>query len=325
MTLNELNKEITAKVLDALQRGVVPWHKPWTCAGNAIPDPRVMPVSYATGKPYSIINQWNIMLNGHGAGEYATFHQIKAAGGRVKKGEHGSVIYFYKTLKPVPVKDKDGNIQTDNSGKVIVFYPRVAQAYFVFNIYTQCEGIEAKWLKRAENAERERLNECEHIPVLEVAQNALDAYLTRSGVELHHGGDMACYCSLTDEITLPHRDAFESANAYYKTAYHESAHSTGIASRLNRKFGGRFGTYDYGREELVAEMSASMLCGYVGIDPQIEDTAAYVHSWIKTIKEDTGAVMYAARQAVKAVEYFTTGKVESTTETSESGETSKAA
>lgn len=206
-----------------------------------------------------------------------------------------------------------------------MFFPRVAQAYFVFNVYTQCEGIEAKWLNRAEKAESERIEERGHIPVVDIAENALDAYLTRSGVTLQHGGGMAYYCATTDSITLPIRDAFKSADAYYKTAYHECAHSTGIAERLNRKFGGRFGTYDYGREELVAEMSASMLCGYVGIDPQIEDTAAYVHSWIKTIKEDTGAVMYAARQAVKAVEYFTTGKVESTTETSESGETSKAA
>lgn len=324
MTLKELNEEITKKVMDALKKGVVPWQKPWTCAENAIPDPRLMPVSYATGKPYSIINQWNIMLCGHGAGEYATFNQIKAAGGRVKKGEHGSTVYFYKTLKPVPLKDKDGNVQVDGEGKVIQYFPRVAQAYHVFNIYTQCEGIEAKWLERALKAERENGEKREPLAIIEAAQEALDAYLKRSGVTLVHGGGMAYYTPCGDSITLPPKDTFRTAEAYYKTAYHESAHSTGIAKRLNRKMGGRFGTYDYGREELVAEMTASMICGYIGIDPQIEDTAAYIQSWMKQIHEDTGAVMYAARQAVKATAYFNGAEaIEATGE--EDGNESKAA
>lgn len=92
---------------------------------------------------------------------------------------------------------------------------------------------------------------------------------------------------------------------YYKTLFHEIAHSTGNAKRLKRKFGGRLGTYDYGREELVAEMSAAMILQYLKIPVNIPDSAAYIKNWLKVCGEDSGAIMYASRQALKASAFIT--------------------
>ena len=306
MNIKEYNEAITAEVIKALEKGVIPWSKPWTCAENATPDPRIMPVSYSTGRPYSLMNQWLIMLSGHGAGEYATFRQISENGGTVRKGEHGATVYFFKTLKPVQVRDANGNPAVDEKGNAILFTPWIARAYHVFNIYTQCDGIAPKWKERAENAERENAEKGENA-IIETAQNAVDAYSTREGVAIRHGGDRAYYSPFEDAVTLPALATFNTSTAYYQTAFHELAHSTGTAKRLNRKMGGIFGGYDYGREELVAEIASATITRAVGLEPDIPNTAAYIKSWLKTIKEDTGAITYAARNAQKAAAYVIDG------------------
>ena len=306
MTIKQANEYITHEVLRALEKGVIPWHQPWKCAENATPDPRIMPVSFATGKCYSLANQWLIMLSGHGAGEYATFAQVKAQGGTVKKGEHGVGVFFYKTLAPIPLRDKEGKIQIDDLGRVIQFTPWIARLYKVFNVYTQCEGVSPKWKERAENAERELAKrEGVEVSPIDSADAVVAGYTEREGVVIRHGGERAFYSPFDDSITLPARELFDSMPYYYKTLFHEIAHSTGNAKRLKRKMGGLFGNYDYGREELVAEMTAAMIMQYLALPVNLPDSAAYIKSWMKACKEDEGAIMYASRQALKACSFIT--------------------
>lgn len=306
MNTKDLNERITGEVIRAMEKGVIPWHKPWICTGANVPDPRVLPVSYSTGRCYSLLNQWLIMFSGHGAGEYATFNQIRQLGGTVKKGEHGATVYFFKMGNPVPVKDENGKTAIDENRNIITYTPRYAWLYKVFNVYTQCEGIDPKWLKRAEDAERESQGKTPD--PIEAAQRLMDGYLTRESVVLTHGGNQAFYNGGNDSITLPPKFAFDDMPHYYKTAYHEIGHSTGAKKRLNRKMGGRFGSQEYGREELVAEMTSAFLCGVAGIPIMIDDTAAYLKSWLKTIREDADAIPYAARQAAKALDFITGAK-----------------
>ena len=75
----DLYQEITNRIMEQMEGGVIPWQKPWVSSGGCI--------SYATGKAYSLLNQ---MLLGR-TGEYATFKQIQAAGGHVRKGEKASM------------------------------------------------------------------------------------------------------------------------------------------------------------------------------------------------------------------------------------------
>jgi len=102
-----------------------------------------------------------------------------------------------------------------------------------------------------------------------------------------------------------------SPEHYYATAYHEAAHSTGHPSRLNRAGltspDAVFGSHAYGKEELVAQMTASMLCAETGIDTDeiFENSAAYIGSWLRTIKSDPRMVVTAAAAAQKATNLIT--------------------
>lgn len=125
---------------------------------------------------------------------------------------------------------------------------------------------------------------------------------------LEHGGSKAFYRPLADSVTMPESTRFASCEEYYSTLFHELAHSTGHSSRLDRGLDSDskpFGSPDYGREELVAEMAAAFLCGESGIKPAvIENQAAYIGGWLKQIKKDKKLVISAAGAAQRAADWI---------------------
>ena len=92
------------------------------------------------------------------------------------------------------------------------------------------------------------------------------------------------------------------------TLFHELAHSTGHASRVGREgFENpvHFGSEDYSKEELVAECTAAMLCGVTGIDTHtLDNSTAYLQSWIARLKSDSKLIVQAASAAQKAADYI---------------------
>jgi antirestriction protein ArdC len=119
------------------------------------------------------------------------------------------------------------------------------------------------------------------------------------------GGNRAYYRPMTDEVQLPVPEQFTERENFYATAFHELAHSTGHEKRLHRiKDWSNFGSEPYAQEELVAEMTAAMVCGMVGIDPLIEQSAAYIEGWLKALKGDKKFVVQAGSQAQKAADYI---------------------
>ena len=140
-----------------------------------------------------------------------------------------------------------------------------------------------------------------------MAQDILNGYVTRSGVKLEHieGSNQAYYKPSADRITLPVIGQFESAEEYYSTAFHEVAHSTGHKTRLDRiTETAAFGTGDYSREELTAEIAASMVMNVAGIElPQtFENSVAYIKSWVSKLREDVKAIVTASGKAQKATD-----------------------
>ena len=115
----DIYSEITNRIIAEMEQGTIPWQKPWVASGSCI--------SYATGKPYSLLNQ---MLLGR-PGEYLTFKQCQQAGGRIRKGEKASMVVFWKWLEQ---EDEE-----TGEKKEIPFL----RYYNVFHI-DQCEGLKAK-------------------------------------------------------------------------------------------------------------------------------------------------------------------------------------
>ncbi|MCM3032880.1 ArdC family protein [Niallia sp. MER 6] len=260
---------VTNRIIEKLEEGVIPWRKPWSNA-NA--------VNWLTQKPYRGIN--TMLLD---SGEYATFKQINDAGGRIKKGEPGHIVVFWKWLEKENEEGKTEKIP-------------FLRYYKVWEINTQVEGLKSKKEQQT----------FEHNPI-ERAEGVIAGYINSPDYTFRSG--QAVYYPLLDKINCPPMKDFEIAEEFYCTMFHEMVHSTGHKSRLARPGvtaqGVAFGSETYSKEELVAELGASMLCGVAGIDNHtIENSASYINSWLRELKNDHKLIVQAGAQAQKAADYI---------------------
>ena len=117
-----------------------------------------------------------------------------------------------------------------------------------------------------------------------------------------------------DYVQVPTMEQFPKAEEYYSTLFHEMTHSTGHTSRLNRFTGAAkaaaFGSEEYSKEELIAEIGAAALVNRCGIETRhsFRNSAAYLQSWIKALRNDNTLIIGAAGKAEKAVAYILTGE-----------------
>lgn len=277
---------ITERICALLERGVVPWRKTW--AQNLIQN---RPRSAGTGQEYHGINALHlsaVMFDmDYISPTFITFREAKKRGGMVRKGEHGYPVVYWKIIE---VDDRVKKAAGEDGKKKL---PMLRYST-VFNV-GQCDGL-------ASVVEPTPPAPATFQPI-ETAKTIWQCY--PGAPTLTHGSDKAAYSPGLDRIIMPSPDSFESSQAYYATLFHEAIHSTGHESRLGRDMTGHFGTKKYGREELVAEMGAAMLCAYAGIeDATIDNSAAYLQSWLKTIKADKRLLITAAGQADRAVNYI---------------------
>lgn len=262
---------ITNTIIEKLENGVVPWQQPYTTGG--------LPVNWLTQKQYRGINMMLLP-----PGEYATFKQIQKAGGKVKKGEKGRPIIFWKWLK---VEDED----TGEDKKVPLL-----KTYNVFEINSQVEGLESKkdW------------TEYENDPIEEAKMVIQEYFKNQDDLRMVRQPGIPCYSPSEDRIYMPRIEHFTSSENYYKTYFHEMVHSTGHKSRLNREgVTGviNFGNENYSKEELVAEIGAAMLSAHVNIqDAVIDNSASYIDNWLSVLKNDHKFVVQAAQKAQKATD-----------------------
>ena len=264
---------VTDRIIEQMEQGIIPWQKPWVASGKAI--------SYATGKPYSLLNQ--LMLGR--PGEYLTFKQCQKAGGRVRKGEKASMVVFWKFIEQ---EDEE-----TGETKQVPFL----RYYNVFHI-DQCEGLTAKFAKPLPQTAVD-------LPETKVAEDLIYEYLGRESIILtHQEGDKAFYRPSTDEVVLPIRKQFMSTAEYFSTAFHELIHSTGHKSRLDRlEKTAFFGTEAYSKEELIAEIGAAALVNHSGLETShsLRNSAAYIQNWLQVLKDDKRFIVSAAGKAEKAV------------------------
>lgn len=299
---------MSERVIEALKGETIPWIKTWSgegAGGHA-------PLSLSTNKPYRGWNYfWLSMaqgLEGYESNKWGTYNQIKKRGGQVMKGQQStSVIYWQRKIVCACDNWYDANkpscpkcAEPRDNGQMRF----TIREYKVFNI-DQAEWDDGKKPKVFVPPPREVLDE-------EVADEALEVvnpYIESEGVTLSHGGDRAYYRPSNDSIRMPCAKNFVSGQAYAVTLYHECIHSTGHEDRLKRKSiteKNHFGSHEYSREELVAEMGAQMMAVITGhqTETTIENAKAYCQNWAEVIKNDEKMVIQAAQQAQKAVDYI---------------------
>ena len=271
---------VTERIISQLQNGIIPWQKPWTGIRSGA-------YNRISKKPYSLLNQ---MLLDH-EGEYATFKQWQDLGGHVRKGEKAEIVVFWK-IQPVEEEKEDGT-------KEVKQIP-LLRYYNVFHI-SQVDGVEP--------LKEEELHDTEPI---EKADQVLNDYWTRENITVEHvAGDKAYYSPTFDLIHLPLFEQFTNANEYYSTAFHESVHSTMKENRCNRAEDRKgklvaFGSSEYSKEELVAEIGSANLMNILGIesDKSFRNSTAYIQNWLSVLRNDVKFIVSASSKAEKAVDYI---------------------
>ena len=280
----DLFQIITDRIVAELEQGVIPWQKPWSGVQGAI--------SHTTGKCYSLLNQ---MLLGCRSGEFVTFKEVQREGGHVKKGEKASMIVFWKFMESAK-RDDNGNVVHGADGKPIMESVPFLRYYNVFHI-DQCEGLQPRFAEDPKPGE--------HLSPDDAAERITQDYVQRSGIKLSiQHSDRAFYSPTTDSVTVPELAQYTSVSEYYSTLFHELTHSTGHVSRLNRlSKEASFGSELYSKEELIAELGAAFLVNHVGLetDGSFRNSAGYIQSWLKALKDDKRLIVSAAGKADKAV------------------------
>jgi antirestriction protein ArdC len=293
---HDVYQVITDRIIGLLEKGVVPWQKPWQGGEQ-------MPRNLISGHEYRGVNVFLLHAMSYKSPYWLTFNQARELGGHVKKGERACPVVFWKRLQVEAPGEPDGK-------KIIPFL----RYYSVFNV-AQCEDIPADKIPVLNGGQRE------HCPI-QAAESIVAAMPKKP--EIKHGGGRACYTPNLDCVIMPLPETFRSGQDYYSVLFHELTHSTGHASRLNRNgvgsSGGEwsaFGSTPYAREELVAEMGAAFLAGHAGIvERTLDNSAAYLQSWLARFKDDNRLIVQSAAAAQKAAD-FILGKVFTETEASE--------
>ena len=283
----DLHREITQRFISSLQKGCVPWIKPWKASGNSTTG---FPVNAANERRYRGINVtilWSAAIErGFARDRWLTYRQAQNAGGYVRRHEKGTPVVLYRTIE-AKTDDKEQSVDEPKTFKV-------ARCFTLFNV-EQCRSLPSSVMGDAisDNPPSEGFP-------------AVAALVDRSRAKIRHGGDVATYVPFADVVKMPDAKLFAAPEHYYATLLHELTHWSGHATRLNRPGiveTHAFNSVSYAFEELVAEIGSAFLCAELGIRGDLRHEG-YIQSWIKLMEDKPNAIFRASAEAQAAFDYL---------------------
>lgn len=276
MAKKNKSQDMAQSIVDALKNGTAPWIKPWS------PDNSAVPHNPVTGTRYKGVNFLYLSMKGKSDPRWVTFKQAQKKEWQVKKGSKGTTVQFWQFEKDKKIINDDGKTVTE---RVKLERP-LLRHYYVFN-GSDIEGMPELAVDPKVNNEWERHERAENI-------------LQQSNAKIEHiSGDKAAYYPIQDNIKLPQKGQFDTPDKYYATALHELGHWTGHESRLDRPLSNVFGSQDYAREELRAEIASYMIGMQLGIGHDPGQHLAYVDSWITDLEDHPTEIFKACADAEK--------------------------
>lgn len=284
--LKQTRIEATNKIIEMLEQGNVAWQKPWSSSGTTL----LTPANGKSGRRYrganNIILLFEQLKNGYNDPRWYTFKQIsEIEGAKLRKGSKGIRIEFWTDR----VKDKEAS-QEEGEDVYKKLEKPILRYFVVFNA-TMIEGLEPYKVS---------------VPTWDPVERAENIVKANGVPVIHDQGNRCFYVPAFDEIHMTPKAAFSSSSDYYTTLLHEVGHSTGHHSRLGREISNRFGTEEYAKEELRAELASMFLCRDINLHSEHADTshAGYIKSWIKVLQEDHNEIFRAASDAEKICDYL---------------------
>ena len=268
-SLKDKQKKIFSSIEKIMEGSdTLPWAKGWTTSS---------PRNIVTGNTYRGYNLIATMGHSH----WSTTNGWNSLGAKVKKGSKGTLIFRYVPTRGQKKEDKDEKPARGGGWKML-------KIWYVFNS-DQVEG----W-SPPEKDEFLSIKDAEKV-VANMPQRPA----------IKHGGDRACYSPLRDEVKMPTKEQFDCPDEYYATLAHELTHSTGHKERLGRpQLADLESEHAYSREELVAELGSCFLGGSMGIEPNLNNSAAYIQYWRSQITSDPKILMDAASDAARAQDFI---------------------
>jgi len=243
---------VTHKIVQLLEQGTVPWHKPWNANGDA-------PANLLTGHAYQGINpllcQIDCLVHDWQSPLFVSFNQAKEMNWTIQKGAKSTWIKWgangVKTIKQ------------DDGSTTQQFYHSF-KWHNVFNVAwiddTKSDRKVTDFMPQRADAEA----------TVKPRIETVEQFVGKQGASVRFGGNQAFYVPSIDKIQLPHLQDFDSPELFYATYIHELGHWTGHQSRLNRDLSAQFGSRQYAREELVAELSAAFVCNTLCIGVNVQ-------------------------------------------------------
>ena len=266
---------VNNRIIEQLEKGVVPWRQPWTGAGA--------PRNLITGRAYRGLNVLLLASLGYSTNLFLTLKQVNELGAKIKKGEHACPVVFWSQ------KDVEPDEKSGKEAKRILRY------YSVFNV-EQCLELPDDRIPVFESTHNEPIRVCEMI----IENMPLPPKILTKSSE-------AYYNPSTDIINMPKIKSFIDSEAYYAVLFHELVHSTGHQTRLSREGitnPEKFGSERYSEEELVAQIGACFLASHTGCSMKhFENDVAYIDGWLKKLKDDKRFLLFASSKAQRAVDY----------------------
>jgi antirestriction protein ArdC len=284
---------ITNKILEALEKGVIPWVNPYTGKFHQ---------NFISKHEYSGVNA--LLLNaiaferGYSNPYWVTYKQAKEKGWNIKKGAKSAMVTFWKEYTGNSTSDSNIEETTIDENGVEEKTVNKSERKFVLRYYTifnldEVEGCEIP---------KDDVKDDDFAVIANTVSIPSD-YCKNQGINVEKTLNGASfYAPLTDSIGLaPVKPGF-----FVPVFAHECVHSTGHEKRLNRFSSDLFNEKsEYSFEELVAEIGSAMLCSQMGIEFSIENSASYVSGWAEFLREDKKtAVVRASTKAQKAVEFI---------------------
>lgn len=301
--IERIAKMFAEQLIVKLEETKLDWQKPWFTNMNS------GAAQNFDGRRYKGMNQLILALKqeemGYQLPFWITFQHAKKLGANINKGEKsinvwlGSRIFFDSEGKKIPASVY--HAMSPEEQRLCSFRP-FAKSYAVFNIqqtnYPELypehySALKEKLMVRTVVDDTGML----HVPKLDTMIENQTWLCPIKPVEQ----DQAYYSISKDSITVPLKGQFIDGESFYKTLLHEMAHSTGAENRLNRLMNGGFGSQEYAREELVAEMTAAVAANSLGFSSGLkEDSVAYIQSWLDELKESPDFMLTVMKDVNKA-------------------------
>ncbi len=276
----DIYQKVTDLIIEKMEHGQIAWEHP--LINNCRPQ------NLITGNIYKGIN--HLLLSLFEIPYSMTFKQAKNIGASIKKGAKSLPVVYWNISRKT-----EKNEETGDEHEHIYYFLKY---YNVFSI-DDIENIPEKYLAKTRH---EKTNFIEIKSAERIIKNFKNA------PKFEESTSDLVYIPSTDTIRLAKKEYFKNSTHYYSSLFHEMAHSTGHFSRLNRLNADysnlSFGSKDYAKEELTAELSASFLMAETGENINIENRAAYIQDWLTVLKSDKRMIVYAAAKAEKAVDYI---------------------